>query len=136
MTNDLAQIALGCADLDRAIEFYANQLGFELVAKFDPPGLAFFRIGGIRLLLERCEAPNPGSSVLYFSVSDLAGRYEALAEKQVRFDSGPHLIHTDKDGIFGEPGTEEWMAFFRDPDGNCLALVERRHKLLTGQGRG
>ena len=28
-------------------------------------------------------------------------------------------------GVFGPPGTEEWMAFFRDPDGNALALASR-----------
>ena len=29
----------------------------------------------------------------------------------------PHRIHTHDDG------TEEWMTFFEDPDGNTLALM-------------
>ena len=35
----------------------------------------------------------------------------------VEFEEGPHLINrTDE-------GEEEWMAFFRDPDGNILAIA-------------
>ena len=32
----------------------------------------------------------------------------------------------DDEGTFGPRGTEEWMAFFRDSEGNLLGLVERR----------
>ena len=49
-----------------------------------------------------------------------------LRERGVSFDSEPHLIHTDADGAFGAVGAQEWMAFFRDPDGNVLARAERR----------
>ena len=34
-------------------------------------------------------------------------------------------IDRDDDGAFGERGATEWMAFFRDPDGNVLALASR-----------
>jgi hypothetical protein len=44
----------------------------------------------------------------------------------VTFDSGPHLIHRDDDGTFGRVGAETWMAFFKDPDGNVLALSAER----------
>ena len=36
------------------------------------------------------------------------------------------MIHRDDTGTFGEKGGEEWMAFFRDPCGNLLAVAERR----------
>jgi hypothetical protein len=36
------------------------------------------------------------------------------------------MIHRDEAGEFGKKGVEEWMAFFRDPSGNMLALVEKR----------
>ncbi len=32
----------------------------------------------------------------------------------------PHVIYTDD-----ATGSEEWMAFFEDPDGNALALMSR-----------
>ena len=44
---------------------------------------------------------------------------KALAERGVKFQGAPHLIHRHADG------TEEWMAFFEDPDGNYLALMEQ-----------
>jgi hypothetical protein len=44
----------------------------------------------------------------------------------VTFDAAPHLLHRDDDGQFGNAGEEEWIAFFRDPDENVVALIERR----------
>jgi methylmalonyl-CoA/ethylmalonyl-CoA epimerase len=35
----------------------------------------------------------------------------------VEFRGAPHLIYRHEDG------TEEWMAFFDDPDGHPLALM-------------
>jgi|SRR5262245_4124513 len=125
MLGPLDQVALESADLVRSVEFYRDQLGLRLVAEFDPPGIAFFQIGEARLLLERSPAPDPGSSVLYSRVPNIHVAYETLKARRVVFDSEPHLIHCDAAGTSGEPGTEEWMAFFRDPDGNTLALAAR-----------
>ena len=36
------------------------------------------------------------------------------------------MIFKDDDGTFGPAGTEEWMAFFKDSEGNLVGLVERR----------
>jgi methylmalonyl-CoA/ethylmalonyl-CoA epimerase len=126
MILGLHQIAVGCIDLARSVEFYENLLGSECRRVFDPPGLAFFDLGATRLLLERSDSVGPGSSVFYLLVPDLESRCDALRSQGVSFDAEPHLIHRDADGAFGDPGTEEWMAFLRDPDGNSLALVERR----------
>ena len=43
---ELTQVAQRAEDLDRAVEFYTRLLGEGPVARFDPPGLAFFRLGG------------------------------------------------------------------------------------------
>ena len=51
--RELHQVAVHSSDLDRSIAFYRDRLGAELIAKFEPPGLAFFRFGTTRLLLER-----------------------------------------------------------------------------------
>jgi methylmalonyl-CoA/ethylmalonyl-CoA epimerase len=50
---------------------------------------------------------------------------QKLGHLRVEFDSAPHLIYRDGDGTFGPVGGEEWMAFFKDPDGNVLALASR-----------
>lgn len=118
------QIAAHADDLEAARAFYQEILGARLLACFDPPGLLFFEFGGIRLLLDR----NAGPATLYFRVDDIDAAHAALAERGVAFDSEPHLIHRDDDGVFDNPGTEEWMAFFRDPSGNVLALASRRQE--------
>ena len=119
------QIAMRITDLERAVAFYRDALGAKLVASFDPPGLAFFQFGGVRLMLSRPEGPDndhPGSP-LYFRVEDIQGAYNDLKTRGVEFVDEPHLVHRDAEGTFGTAGTETWMAFFRDPDDNLLAIV-------------
>jgi len=116
------QIAAHAGDLDASRTFYQDTLGARLLARFDPPGLLFFDFTGTRLLLERNAAP----ATLYFRVDDIQAAWAALSERGVVFDGEPHLIHRDDDGVFDNPGTEEWMVFFRDPGGNVLALASRR----------
>jgi methylmalonyl-CoA/ethylmalonyl-CoA epimerase len=117
----LHQIAVHCSDLDRSIAFYRDQLGAQFIAKFDPPGLAFFRFGDTRLLLEK----NAPKATLYFWVDDIANAAEALRAKGVKLDTEPTVIHRDDKGLFGPAGAEEWMAFFRDPDDNVLVIASQ-----------
>lgn len=118
----LHQVAQRAGDLGRAVAFYRDVLGLDLIASFDPPGLAFFRLGETRLMLEG-SAP---SSTLYLRVEDVVAAHDELLGRGVAFEDEPHVVHRDADGTFGAAGEEEWMTFFRDPDGNLLALVERR----------
>ena len=118
----LHQVAQHAADLDRAVAFYRDVLDLPFVARFDPPGLAFFDLGATRLLLERGAPP----ALLYLGVGDIDARWAELTAAGVELVDAPHLIHRDDDGTFGPRGTEEWMAFFRDSEGNLLGLVERR----------
>ena len=121
----LRQIAIAATDVERAVAFYRDTLGLPLIASFGP--LAFFDLGGIRLLIEK---PPPGagigSSVLYLAVDDIDAARAALVTKGVVFEDEPHLIHRDETGTFGAAGEEEWMTFFRDSEGNLLALSARR----------
>ena len=125
-TGALHQVALGVTDLGRSTAFYGETLGLREIARFDPPGIAFFDLDGTRLLLERCDTASPGHGVLYLRVADLDAEVAALEARGVRFTSQPHRIHRDDTGTFGPAGREEWMAFFDDPDGNTLALVGLR----------
>ena len=118
----LHQVALHVDDMDRAVAFYRDVLGVPLVARFDPPGLAFFDLGNVRLLLE-AGAP---TSLLYLEVDDIEATRARLVDAGVTFVDEPHLIFADADGMFGRPGVGEWMTFFRDSEGNLVALVERR----------
>lgn len=117
----LHQIGANCLDLTETRSFYRDILGARLLAEYDPPGLLFFDFSGTRVLFER----NSSKAILYFWVDDLPAAYERLSAKGVAFDSEPHLIHRDETGTFDNPGTEEWMAFFKDPGENTVALATR-----------
>jgi hypothetical protein len=58
-------------------------------------------------------------STLYLRVADIGAAYNELSERGVEFKGAPHLIHRHADG------TEEWMAFFKDPDDRFLALMSQ-----------
>ena len=118
----LQQVAQHVEDLDRAVSFYQDVLGLRLITRFDPPGLAFFDLGGPRLLLEAA-AP---SALLYLRVADVVEETERLRAAGVTIEGEPHLIHADADGLFGEAGAEEWMAFFRDSENNLVGLCSNR----------
>jgi DNA-binding CsgD family transcriptional regulator/catechol 2,3-dioxygenase-like lactoylglutathione lyase family enzyme len=118
----IGQIARSVSDLPRAEAWYRDVLGLPHLYTFGK--LAFFDCGGTRLLIEdRSIVENPNlhnDSVLYFRVPDIDTAYDALRQKGVEFVGAPHMIHRHADG------TEEWMAFFRDPDGGLLALMAQR----------
>ena len=127
----LSQVARSCTDLKRAIAFYRDVLGVEFVAEFTPPGLACFRMGQTGLLIEANHSGEgaPANSVLYFAVEDIDAAYAELVARGVTFDSTPHLIFRDDEGVFGRRGSELWMAFFKDPDGSVLAISEQNRDL-------
>lgn len=120
--NGLRQVAQHVEDLDRAVAFYRDVLQLELIARFDPPGIAFFRLGSTRLLLE-AGAP---SALLYLAVDDVAATTARLRAAGVTIESEPHVIFVDTDGQFGPAGEAEEMSFFRDSERNLVALSARR----------
>jgi methylmalonyl-CoA/ethylmalonyl-CoA epimerase len=132
----LRQIALPSSNLSRSIQFYRDALGAEFIAEYEPPGLAFFQLGETRLLLEHSPDAKTSGAVLYFEVPDIDRAFSTLQARGVEFDSAPHLIHRDETGTFGPAGGEEWMAFFKDPDGNVLALASRKLTKAAQQANG
>jgi methylmalonyl-CoA/ethylmalonyl-CoA epimerase len=116
----LHQVAQHAEDLDRAVAFYTDVLGAEPVARFDPPGLAFFELAGTRLLLER-GAP---SALLYLRVDDARAFLDGLRAKGVTIENEAEVIFDDADGTFGDPA-QEWMGFFRDSEGNLVGVASR-----------
>ena len=118
----LVQIAQHAEDLDRAAGFYTDLLGAGPVARYDPPGLVFFDLGGVRLLLDAA-AP---SALHYFPVADIDATLERLRAGGAAVESAPHVIFSHEDGTLGPAGTDEWMAFVHDPEGNLVGLVEQR----------
>lgn len=123
--DGLHQLALTTADLEHSTRFYRDILGLSLITSFDPPGLAFFQVGNVRLSIQKVDEVEAASSVLYFRVQDIGAATQSLKDNAIELEREPELIFRDDQGQFGEAGEEEWMAFFRDPDGHLLALASR-----------
>jgi methylmalonyl-CoA/ethylmalonyl-CoA epimerase len=115
--QNIGQIAIPVNDLTKAIDFYRDTLGLEFLFQ-SPPGLAFFKCGDVRLLVESIPGSKEEkfSSVVYFRVADIQGAYRELMANKVDFVNQPHMIAK-------MPDHELWMVFFHDPSGNLLALM-------------
>ena len=111
----IGQIARSVTNVAVSEAWYRDVLGLTHLFTFGT--LAFFDCGGVRLFLSQQEAVP--ESILYLSVGDTQATHDALKARGVEFVDAPHLIHTHADG------TEEWMTFFKDPDGRPLALMSK-----------
>jgi methylmalonyl-CoA/ethylmalonyl-CoA epimerase len=114
--NQIGQIAVPVTDVERAIRFYRDTLGMRFLFQA-PPGLGFFDLSGVRLMLDGPAKHQAGNgSVIYYKVPDLPAAFTTLSQRGVDFEADPHLIAK-------MPDHDLWMAFFRDPDKNLNALM-------------
>jgi len=117
----IGQVARTVSNIAAAEAWYRDVLGLPHLYTFGT--LAFFDCGGTRLFLEEPsngQVPNlHNDSILYFRVADIHAAHESLSARGVTFVGAPHMIFKHPDG------TEEWMAFFNDPDGKPLALMSQ-----------
>ena len=118
----VGQIALTLSRLPEAEAFYRDTLGLLHMYTFG--NLAFFDCGGTRLFITAAddEAHARNHSVIYFRVDDIDAAHRELTSRGVPFEGAPHMIHRHEDGM------EEWMAFFRDPDDNILAIMSQERR--------
>ena len=119
--NQIGQIGLGVTDVDRAEAFYGDTLGLRKLYRFGD--LLFFDCAGVRLFLEKVGEPSEvrHASPIYFRCADLSLTVQELKSRGVAFTSEPHLIAEMDDH-------DLWMAFFADPDGHTLALMQEAPK--------
>ena len=113
----VGQISRSVRDIKQAETWYGTVLGLKHLFTFGK--LAFFDMNGTRLYLSQEAAEPQSESILYFFVPDIAAAHETLKSRGVDFLEPPHMIHKHGDG------TEEWMAFFKDPEGRALALMSQ-----------
>ena len=57
---------------------------------------------------------------------DIDAAVERLRAGGATVETEPHVIFSHEDATLGPAGTDEWMAFVHDPDGNLVGLVEQR----------
>lgn len=110
----LGQVARTVRSVEHSCSWYRDVLGLPELYAF--PSLAFFDLGGVRLMLTE-ESEGSQESILYLRVPDLHAAKAELETRGVNFTHAPHMIHRHEDG------TEEWMTFFEDNEGRPLALM-------------
>jgi DNA-binding CsgD family transcriptional regulator/catechol 2,3-dioxygenase-like lactoylglutathione lyase family enzyme len=114
--SNIGQIARSVSDTAASEQWYRDVLGLRHLYTFGT--LAFFDIGGTRLMLSQEGGVKP-ESLVYLKVADISAAHQRLLQRGVKFTHAPHMIHRHDDG------TEEWMGFFEDPDGRPLALMSQ-----------
>jgi CreA protein len=108
-------IQLGVKDLDRAIRFYTDVLGFELTERRDDLQFAHLatNVDGLQIgLSQQAEPKGSGSVLLNIGVKDVAAARAALEARGVVFRRPTVVI----------PGKVA-LAEFADPDGNLLRFA-------------
>jgi len=113
----IGQISRTVQDIKQAEAWYRDILGLPHLYTFGK--LAFFDCGGTRLFLTQEGDVPKEESILYMRVADIQQAHQELQARGVQFTSVPHMIHRHADG------TEEWMAFFKDPEGRPLAIMSQ-----------
>lgn len=113
----VAQLMIPVDDFERGVSFYRDVLGIPFLFAA-PPQMAFFMCGAVRLLvgvMPAGQAAQRGSAI-YFKVPDIQAVHASLSAKGVVFGAAPHVVHRTAK-------SELWLAEFKDPDGNQLALM-------------
>ena len=113
----IGQISRSVRNIQEAEAWYGKVLGLRHLYTFGK--LAFFDLGGTRLFLSQEAEAQKSESILYLLVPDIRKAHDELKFRGVEFTGAPHMIHKHADG------TEEWMAFFKDPEGRPLALMSQ-----------
>ena len=112
---DHLTISCSVSDLERAIAWYRDLLGFELIYKLDDMGWCELRTAwkGISIGLGQSETPTTGGTTPVFGVEDIDAARSHLESNGVRFDGDTQVI----------PDMVK-LATFYDPDGNRWMLAE------------
>jgi catechol 2,3-dioxygenase-like lactoylglutathione lyase family enzyme len=104
-----------------AEQFYSNVLGLTLRGKSH--GALLYDVGGSDLRVSPVPSLQPAvHTVAGFAVTDLDRVMAALAARGVVWERFPGFSH-DAAGVLRTPEGAR-VAWFRDPDGNLLSIVQ------------
>ncbi len=110
-------------DLNKAKEFYGETLGLEVSETKEGLGLTI--AGGGQIFIYPKPNHSPASfTVLNFPVDDIDSAAAKLRARGVEFESYDGELKTDEKGIFRGQGSEPDIAWFKDPAGNILSVLE------------
>ena len=138
----LEVITLPVSEVDRALRFYVDQVGFALdvdyapndafrVVQLTPPGSSC----SIQIGIGLTDAPAGSLRNVYLVVTDLEDARRRLLERGVKVSEIRHKVPIDAWGGASAPGLhpsrKDYASFadFSDPDGNRWVLQERGHRV-------
>lgn len=114
-------VALLTPNFDRLRAFYVDLLGCSVVGAYRDQRIIFLAAGSIAIELIERSAPSPGLAGgwghVAFEVADIDAAYAELAGRGAPF-------HIPPKNFPDEAAPVSRIAFFRDPDGNELQLVQ------------
>lgn len=113
--------AMQCTDMEKAIRWYQDVLGFSLIYKMDEMAWCEMKtpVEGVSLGMSEVESPEvKGGATLTFGVKDIDAARAKLEKRDVRFDGATVTI----------PDAVKLATFF-DPDGNKLMLFQSLMKM-------
>jgi predicted enzyme related to lactoylglutathione lyase len=110
-------------DIPKAKLFYGGTLGLDVS---EAHGLLTLHLaGGATVLIYSKPNHTPATfTVLNFPVPDIEKAVEQLAKNGVRFEHYEGTLKTDERGVFRGGGP--LIAWFKDPAGNVLSVLERK----------
>lgn len=109
-------------DLAAAQRFYSQTLGLKTSEQY---GLLTLHLAGGRdtLVYPKSDHAPANYTILNFQVDDIEAAVDELARRGVRFERYPGMEQDEK-GI--SRGGGPYIAWFKDPAGNILAVLQER----------
>ena len=123
LSDSPVSTAIAVSDLDRAKEFYEGKLGLS-GGKDEVDGGVTYACGEgttIHPYPSPDNAGKSGATLAFWTVADVEAMVDELSAKGVSFEQYGEPFNTDDKGIARFEGNAA-AAWFRDPDGNILAL--------------
>lgn len=118
LAKALAVTTVAVTDLERARQFYQDQVGLTLLDE-NPAACRFGAGNGSQLSVRRGQ-PNVGQTVAHFEVENLDAVVRELRSRGITFEE--YEMPKTVDGIAQiGPARGAW---FKDPDGNVLGVRE------------
>lgn len=121
LSNAKLQSIIWTSRIAEAQTFYQSVLGLALRTKSD--GALVFDVGGGDLRVSPVSSTKPSEhTVLGFSVKDVDSAIAFLSARGVVFERFAGFPHAENGSVTTPDGAR--VAWFRDPDGNILSVVE------------
>jgi lactoylglutathione lyase len=118
-TPRICVVQVNVTDMDKAIDFYTDVLGFSVESRASYPFAVVLEQDAFTFLLAKCDRsatvdyPHVAQTLINIETADIAGALDELQAK------GVDLIHSEP-----QPCPPGLYAAFRDPFGNVLELLQ------------